>query len=425
MHSCVLQTIRQYRMLAPGDTVYCAVSGGPDSMALLVCLLALRERLGITLCAAHFNHRLRGAESDGDERFVREFCARQGIALTVGSGTVTPGAKGLEAAARDARYAFFDTLPGKVATAHTADDNAETVLLHLLRGTGLNGLGGIAPTRDKYLRPLLLCTRGEVLAYLAERNIPYRTDSTNDTDLFLRNRLRHDVLPLLARENPQLARSLSQTALRLRADEACLAALTPRERPLSVSALRRVHPALRRRALAALLQDAGVREPEARHIALAESLVFSEKPAACAVFPGGVTLRRRYDSLGCPEAIPAWGPVTLPCPGSVELPALGLRVRCTPCDTPENTPNAFTVRAAGAITLRTRQPGDAIRLPGGTKTLKKLFIDSKIPRDRRDAIPVAADAHGILGVAGYGADRNRYGSGVRIVFESVHPSGKL
>ena len=141
----LLRQLRRYDMVAPGETVTCAVSGGADSMALLWGLYLLREKLGITLAAAHFNHHLRGEESQRDENFVREFCERFEIPLTIGGAAVKAGKKGLEAAAREARYGFFETIPGKIATAHTADDNTETVLMHLVRGTGLKGLGGIAP----------------------------------------------------------------------------------------------------------------------------------------------------------------------------------------------------------------------------------------------------------------------------------------
>ena len=120
----LLKMIRRYDMIAPGDSVVCAVSGGADSMALLWSMYLLREKLGIRLSAAHFNHKLRGAESDRDEAFVREFCDGYQIPCFVGSDAVVPGKKGLEAAARDARYAFLNTLPGKIATAHTCDDNA-------------------------------------------------------------------------------------------------------------------------------------------------------------------------------------------------------------------------------------------------------------------------------------------------------------
>ena len=169
----LLDQVRKYSMIAPGDRVYCAVSGGADSMALLWSFYLLREKLGVEICAAHFNHCLRGEESQRDEEFVRSFCRQFDIPLEVSSGEIKPGQKGLEAAAREARYAFFRTLPGKVATAHTADDNAETVLMHLIRGTGLKGLGGITPVQGNVIRPMLTVTREQVLAFLEEYSISF------------------------------------------------------------------------------------------------------------------------------------------------------------------------------------------------------------------------------------------------------------
>ena len=162
----LLGTIRKYDMIAPGDEIVCAVSGGADSVALTFAMYLLKDKLDIRLSAAHFNHHLRGEESDRDEKFVKEFCDRYDIPLYLGGGEVKPGKKGLEAAARDARYAFLRSLPGKIATAHTADDNAETVLMHLVRGTGLKGLGGIAPVRGRIIRPMLEITRRQVLEFL-------------------------------------------------------------------------------------------------------------------------------------------------------------------------------------------------------------------------------------------------------------------
>ena len=400
----LLEFIRRYGLISPGDRVICAVSGGADSVALLFAMYLLRERLDITLEAAHFNHRLRGEESDADEAFVKELCGRYEIPLHPGSGRILPGKKGLEAAAREARYAFLRSLPGKIATAHTADDNAETVLLHLVRGTGLKGLGGIFPMNGNVIRPMLTVTRREVEAFLSEYALPHREDSTNATDLFLRNRIRRNVMPLLLQENPSLAENLSDMALGLREDEDYLFRMAGETLP-GVAALREMHPALRARALERFLKENGVSEPEKRHIALLEQLVFSDKPSARADLPGGITVARRYDTLVVlGEAQPLSERVL---EGSLELPELGLRVVCAEADTIVNTPDTFTVVPEGRIVVRSRLPGDRIRLSGGTKSLKKLFIDRKIPASERLRIPIIADDAGVLGVWSIGADQNR------------------
>lgn len=405
MQNRLLKFVREQNLIAPGDTVICAVSGGADSVAMLFALYLLREKLGITLEAAHFNHNLRGEESLRDETFVRELCARYEIPLHVASGEIHPGKKGLEAAARDARYAFLESLPGKIATAHTADDNAETILMHLVRGTGLKGLGGIAPQRGKLIRPMLGITRREVEDFLAEWHLPHVEDSTNETDAFLRNRLRHHVMPLLAAENPRIAENLSQMALRLREDEACLSQLSRYETLLEVETLRTLPSAVRSRMLERFLKENGVREPEDVHIAQAEALVFSESPSASAAFPGGVTLSRQYGRLTANPTGEAFTPVTLTCPGSAE--AAGIRITCEPAGELVQSENLLTVCPSGKISIRPRQTGDKIRLSGGSKSLKKLFIDRKIPAADRGRIPVVCDETGILGVYSIGVNLDR------------------
>lgn len=405
MLNAVAAFVGQYQMLQPGETVVCAVSGGADSVALLMAMYLLREKLQVTVEAVHFNHGLRGQESDAEEAFVRQLCDRYDIPLHVGRGQVAAGKKGLEAAARDARYSFFATLPGKIATAHTADDNAETVLLHLVRGTGLKGLGAIAPISGNVIRPMLQVTRQDVEAFLDEYHIPHITDSSNETDAFLRNRLRRRVMPLLKEENPRFAENLSAMALRLRQDEAALSELAQLDGPPQVDALKAMPPAVRARALEQFLKENGVREPEAEHIALAEALVFSDRPSAKADFPGGVTLGRRY---GCLEAVREQPPLeALPLPLNGQISVGDFLVTCTKADEIVNTAHTFTVVPKGQIVIRSRLPGDEIRLCGGRKRLKKLFIDRKIPASQRGRIPVVADEEGVLGVCGIGVNLDR------------------
>lgn len=418
----ILAFIRRYQMIQPGDKVVCAVSGGADSMALLYAFYLLADKLQVSLSAAHFNHHLRMEESDRDESFVRDFCQKWEISFYSGHGNVVAGKKGLEAAAREARYTFLQSLPGKIATAHTADDNAETVLMHMVRGTGLKGLGGISPVRNSLIRPMLCITRDDVMAFLEEYSIPFVQDSSNKTDAFLRNRLRHHVMPLLKQENPRLAGNLSAMALGLREDEKLLAEFTRlEEKALSVLQLRDMPQAQRSRLLASYLERSGVREPEKEHIALAESLVFSEKPSAKASFPNGVTLCRNYDrleSFGNKEALKT---TVISCPGVTMIQELGMQIICEPASVScDNRPDSFVVSPRGEMVLRHRMTGDEIRLSGGTKSLKKLFIDKKIPAQDRLRIPVIADDIGVLGIYGIGANLDRQGKQLfRITFKDM------
>ena len=396
--------ITEQELVQPGEEVVCAVSGGADSVALLFALYLLKEKLQIRLSAAHFNHHLRGAESDQDQAFVEEFCSRYDIPLYKGGAAVETGPKGLEAAARDARYGYLKTLPGRIATAHTADDNAETVLMHLIRGTGLKGLGGIAPKSGKLIRPMLTVTRQEVMAFLQEWNLPHVEDQSNHTDQFLRNRLRHHVMPLLNRENPRLAENVSAMAMQLRQEEHYLSRqveLTDR-----VSVLREMDPALRNRALESFLRQQGVKEPQREQIQLLKCLVFSNNPSARGAFPERVTIGREYDRLiRLPrQEAPDTAQLTL---GSQKLPQWKLEIHVSQAQSLEQGKTVFTVQPEGKIVVRSRLPGDRIRLPGGSKTLKKLFIDEKIPAWERPFLPVLADEKGVLAVVGIGVNLDR------------------
>lgn len=405
MQNKLLKFIRQQEMIQPGDTVICAVSGGADSVALLFAFYLLKEKLDIQLEAAHFNHHLRGEESDRDEVFVKELCDRYDIPLHLGGGQVVAGKKGLEAAARDARYAFLRSLKGKIATAHTADDNAETILMRMIRGTGLKGLGGITPIHGNIIRPMLRTTRQEVEDFLEEWCLHHVEDSSNEGDDFLRNRIRHHIMPLLAAENPKIAENLSRMALRLREEEELLSLQVDSTTLPTVESLKTMPKALRSRYLSAFLERSGVKEPEDSHIAQVEALVFSEKPSARASFPGGVTIARNYERLEVIAAEEKLDPIQLTVPGELLLP--GLRVVCTAATEVVNTVNEITVVPKGVIFLRCRQSGDTIRLPGGSKSIKKLFIDRKIPASQRSRIPVLCDEEGILGIYSIGVNLER------------------
>lgn len=423
----VLSWMRAQRMTKPGDTVVCAVSGGADSVCMLHVLMSLRNALGVTVEAAHFNHHLRGAESDRDEAFVRELCASLDIPLHSGGGDVRARAakthESVEEAARALRYAFFSSLPGLIATAHTQDDNLETVLLNLTRGTGLAGLCGIPPKRERFIRPMLTVSRAEIEAYIRHNGLSYVTDSTNLLPDARRNRLRQSVIPLLKAENPSLCETAFRMCRLLETDEVQLSAqakeaLRQARLPDGVrcSVLTAYPEAIRTRAVRLLLGEIHAPKLSERHISAVDRLLFSECPSARVSLPGGFTAQREYDRLLLMAGSPAaFEPVALLIGKSAVLQPLGLRIFCEWQENfseIQNTLSTFavkcdTISSTTQILFRPRRTHDAMRVSGGRKPLKKLMIDRKIPLNRRDLLPVAADEHGILGVYGIGVNLDR------------------
>jgi tRNA(Ile)-lysidine synthase len=413
----------RHGMLPAGATVLCAVSGGADS----VCLLHVLKGLGrdLRLVCAHYNHRLRGPESDRDEAFVRTLCAELGIPLTVGGGDVAAFARetgmGIEEAARTLRYAFLEQEAdgvgaGRIATAHTADDNAETLLLNLVRGTGLRGLGGIPPVRGRIVRPLLTVTRREVEAYLLENGLPHVEDSSNGRDDFARNRLRHAVLPVLAELNDNFLQNAADTARLNREDEAFLTALagefivshdSEAGRPgLPLEELLELPGPVVSRVFRIL---AGGTLSVANTEALF-ALCRSDNPSAELHLPG-MTVRREYDKLIFGAEVPVVLRTRTVEPGEyLELPEAGLALRCgflPSCKGFHSSFNTFFFqyeKICGKLLVKSRSEGETISLLGrqGTHSIKKLMIDAKIPRVKRGLVPVIADDLGPLALYGFG-----------------------
>ena len=226
----VKNTIQRYSMIKSGDTVIAAVSGGADSVALLHVLYSLQGELSFSLAACHVNHNLRGAESDGDEMFVRRMCRMMDIPLYVANIKVNEFRQkhdSLEECARRLRYGFFEDI-GKnklIATAHTASDNCETILINMVRGTALSGICGIPAKRDNIIRPLLYSTREDVERYCRENELDYVTDSTNLSDDYTRNKIRHKIVPLLREINPALYGAMSRLSDAASLDDAYLDSL--------------------------------------------------------------------------------------------------------------------------------------------------------------------------------------------------------
>ncbi|MGX8699107.1 MAG: tRNA lysidine(34) synthetase TilS, partial [bacterium] len=359
--------------------------------------------------------------SEEDERFVRELCETWGIPLAVGGADVAAEAKargmGLEACGRLLRYAFFRRIAegGLIATAHNAEDNLETMLLHLARGAGLRGLGGIAEKRGQLIRPLLCLTRAEIESALAQRGIPHREDSSNASELFARNRLRHQALPALRSVNPRCAEASLSAAALLREDEAFLSGLAEaflrenlRENALPAEKLLAAPPPVAKRALRLLLGDGA----GAGHLEAVLRLAAAASPSAAVSVPGH-RVTRRYGLLLFDEAAGGALADTPILPGSATpLPGTGWVVHAAEERFSGIIHKSFTTfpfkKAAvcGTISIGSRRSGDSIRLnPGsGAKTLKKLFIEKKIPLRQRESLPVIRDERGVLAVLGIGCD---------------------
>lgn len=434
--------IREQELIPAGSTVLCAVSGGADSVAMLHVLYRLRDRLNFNLAAAHYNHKLRGAESDRDQRFAEQFvqlcCGehrrRDGtvlppVRLYTGSGDVAAQARlrgtGLEETARDMRYAFLRQTAREagadlIATAHTASDNAETILFHLARGSGLRGLGGILPRREEIIRPLLTVTRREVEDYLFRHSLPHMEDSSNRSDDYTRNRIRHQVLPVLEEISPGFLARTADTAALLRADEACLTGLAreladravPQDGGLAVEAavIASAPDPIASRALRLLLGRlwGGDQNCSAAHLNALLRLCRGDSPSGEVHLPRGTSARRAYETL---LFVPRLGPIPL-AEGPMPLPGVldcgPWRISCQEEAGQSQGPWDFRLdrEAVPALTVRARRTGDRLTLPGRLgKTVKKWMIEEKLPRFQREVLPVFDCGGRVAAVAGLGPDR--------------------
>ena len=262
------KALEKYNMISYGDSILVALSGGADSVCLLMVLTEIREQLSLSLSAIHINHSLRGSASDADEAFCVELCRKMSIPIIVERYLVAERAVkdklSIEEAARNVRYEIFKKYSNgiKLATAHTASDNAETILINLTRGTGLKGLVGIPPVRDNIIRPLIYLSRGEVEEYLREKEQNYVTDATNLDDVYSRNKIRHKVIPVLSEINRSVISTISSNVSALELENEFIeqqADAAYREcfrQPSSLVGLQKYHKALRHRCIARLLSSA-------------------------------------------------------------------------------------------------------------------------------------------------------------------------
>lgn len=428
----VERTIRLQRLFRPGDTLVVAISGGVDSTALLDLLVRL-PGYNLNLIVAHLNHRLRAAEADADQEFCRGMAVRYNVPFEVRRVDVKTMASdsglNLEDAGRRARIQFLDEIRTKfdaaaVVLAHHADDQAETVLMRLLRGSGMTGLSGMAFRNARgYVRPLLEVCRAEIEQYLLGLGLDWRNDSSNSDTIYLRNRIRHQLLPLLEEYNPAIRSCLAATASVLSGDEELLVELTEQafavacrvevdEIVCSVAQLRTINTALRRRVLRhAFRQLTGSLEGVSqRHIDALCDMLDSGRPNSRLSLPQAVTAVREYDLIvlkskvggdqgtGFELLITEQGFYRLPSGGTITVDlttaASFLADSGIVCFDLATTPFPWLVR--------TFRPGDRIRPFGmsGRKKVKDIFIDRKIPASERRRIPLLFCADDLVWIAG-------------------------
>ena len=389
-----------------GARVLCALSGGLDSMCLTHFLLSLE---GFEVTAAHFNHRLRGAASDADQLFVENWCMQNRVPFFVGEGDTPAHAaetgKSIEEAARDLRYEFLTQVAEEngfdaILTAHHADDNAETVLLNLLRGTGTAGLGGIPAVRGSIYRPFLSLTRETLAAYAAENGIPHVEDATNNEEIAARNILRRRVMPVLRELNPRAAEHISRTAAIAAAEREVLDALAAETAAKGTAkALCSAPEAVASRAALLLLGQAagGRKDLTAVHAEMLLDLAraghgeahFPRNVRAAVTPDGRLTFQRQEE----PAAALSIRPGQSVCRGQWRI-SLGADQEGFPLVLP----------AEGTLSVTGWDPRDRMTLPGsrGSRSVKRLCAERGISPTERDTLPVLRINGGIAAMAHLG-----------------------
>lgn len=424
MERKVLTYIMEQGMIQPGERVTAAVSGGVDSTCLFHLLLAFRESIPFTLEAVHVHHGIRES-ADRDEAFVRTLCEDAKVPLTVIHVDVPKVSEkektGLEETARRLRYEALEKLDtDRIALAHHAQDQAETLLLNLIRGSGLKGLSGMLPVHGRYIRPLLLLLPEEIREWMIAHHHSWVEDETNQDLYFQRNYIRHVLLPLMIEHgNPQTVPAMARAAGLLQQDEEVLTDLARRElagawinEGLSIPALKEQPEAIRSRMIRLFLEEkAGLHNVARIHIASIEMLL--DQPSGHAVsLPGFRRIRREYDFLRAeePEMVQMEDEFIIPgIPwyGRIDRFPLELSISFVEnVKIDRNSKNLYTKifdydKIKNTLTVRTRRPGDYLTIGKGHKKLKDYLIDEKISHHLRDRIPLLADGSHILWVIGY------------------------
>jgi len=403
-------------MITRGDTVVAGVSGGADSVLMLIALDRLRWELGFSLFAAHVNHGLRGEDSDADEAFTRKFCIKRKVFVFRRSVDVMAYAKenrqSVEESARDLRYAVFAEAlayygANKVATAHTLNDQAETIVMRLMRGAGALGLSGIPACSGNVIRPLINEARGDIEAALATLGQDWRHDVSNDDIRFTRNRVRHELMPALRGFSLSVEGRLADSARLLSDDDDYLGMLAKKlfekirksKGSYLVEPLIDEHQAIKSRAVRMCLADAIGSPIDLSYAHIRDVCKILSSPSGREIcLPNGYRVRTSFGRLEIYAEREAKSySYTMCVPGSVFIEEIGAMVSASR----EPPGMAASLGGLQEIFVRSRLPGDFINIRHiGTQKLKKFFISNKIGKARRDSLPLAALGSEIVWIAG-------------------------
>ncbi|MCM1328296.1 MAG: tRNA lysidine(34) synthetase TilS [Ruminococcus sp.] len=409
-------TIKKYNMINSGETVCCALSGGADSTALLLALRELSAEMNFTLAAVHINHLLRGSESDRDELFCQNLCGRLNVPLQIFRRDAAAFSRSLgvsaETGAREMRYGIFAELPAdKIAAAHNLNDNAETLLFRMARGTGLKGLTGIPPVRGKIIRPLLFCTREEIENFLAEHGQDFVTDSTNLSDDYSRNKIRHKIVPAMSEICGGFPKNVEKLTLSLTEDEDFLTNFAAERKN---SDLRTLHPAVKKRAIILHLKERGI-SVNSQYIEIIEKILQTGGKADLGKFTAAAKngLLTFYLSKSekqiIPQIILKEGKYTFSSDKIVIISKVnGEKMNETQFINKNSTTDLLDYdKIKGSIVLRNRLRADKFKPAGSTHTreLRKL-LQENFPEEERKYCAVLADGEGVIWSEHFGtADR--------------------
>lgn len=424
------RAIEKYAMIRKGDRVIVGLSGGADSVCLLHFLNSIKSEYGLTIVSAHINHGIRGDEAEQDVLFSKAFSEKLNVQFELLNADCIKEAnktgESVEEAGRRIRYSFFSSLANTensvIATAHNSNDNMETVIFNITRGSSLNGAKGIPPKRENIIRPLIFCTREEIEGYCKENSLDFVTDSTNLSDDYTRNKIRHLVIPALKNINSNAETAFSRFAEAVRDDadfleKSMLSAFKQAEidkNTYSVSALNSFHKSIKNRIIFKAINDFCGETPDSKKIeAVAECINNSTKiqlykNCYAEVKNGVLNFFDCENTILKNQEIMALDTVDFNCQfgeyvmETKILENFSQKIKDLVLD---NLIDCDTI--CGNLVLRTRREGDKITLRkrNVTKTLKKLFIEENVPKEKRDLIPVIADDNGIVWAFGFGVNK--------------------